>query len=346
MKFNTNFRKLLEENLQKNISYLGEMSIMFLELHKESPFKVALSNSSDMVPPFSIDIDSCIKTINETIEIDQNPKLLFKAGLGDRFFENDIRFTIKQRIFPQWGTSDYLQYNEWRKDLEYECEDMYWTNKLNEDIYEAFKDIQVFEDKIISNDIPYDRIKTYIFDVNSWLKYCHNLAEIFFPEYKYNEHYSTKTIRRYLVELNDELFFGFEYDESEIKNELKKDRASLPYYLNLILINKSFNPKTPIDKYIVVENEDIISLGILGNPFFYKPCFPLDSYLAIEVDRQYNIDRSYAREYIKVDDAHYITKHSQKLADKIKRHAFFYMDILSASSKSYLDYLNKCLPSP
>lgn len=35
--------------------------------------------------------------------------------------------------------------------------------------------------------------------------------------------------------------------------------------------------------------------------------------------------------------------HSDEYGEKLKKYAFFYMDLLGYSSKGYLDYLEKCI---
>jgi hypothetical protein len=117
----------------------------------------------------------------------------------------------------------------------------------------------------------------------------------------------------------------------------------LPAYFNLILIKSSFKKTLKPAEYIYSFHDDILSLGILGNPFFYPPSFWLSSFASVEmVHDENNMDRiepKYWRQFKELPDGSTQIIHPEEYGEKLKRHAFFYMATLRYSAESYLRYV-------
>lgn len=174
------------------------------------------------------------------------------------------------------------------------------------------------------------------------------LTKLNFPEFSFDEKRSSARMLRFLKPLGNGYYWGFEYDEKFIRNEARKGDLDLPYYFNLVLMNDAFRKGARPDSYIYSWHEDIISLGILGNPFFYPPCMPLLSFESVdyvyrEDDPENNNDFNYQIEFKDNGNGTFTVIHPKELGERLKRHAYYYMDILCYSTRPYLAYIEKSI---
>ena len=95
--------------------------------------------------------------------------------------------------------------------------------------------------------------------------------------------------------------------------------------------------------------ENILSLGILGNPFFYRPCISLLNYASVEMyymeDNEFVSIRRYRYSWGKEvhADGTFSLIHPQVYGEKLKKHAYFFMAALAHTSASYVAYLEKSI---
>jgi hypothetical protein len=170
-----------------------------------------------------------------------------------------------------------------------------------------------------------------------------DLIRICFPEFEFSERFSTTKIKRYLMEISKDLWFGFEYDEADLSYEIRKGTPVLPDFFNLILLNSFFKRNEKKANYYYQSHPAIISLGILGNPFLYQPCYPMIGYKAIDSYKANEEGRPYETQIVALNSTQFQLIHSNDFNESMKRHTFFYMHLLSSTTEPYLTYLRKAL---
>ncbi len=345
--FSSKLRSSIESEIVDQYDNLVGSSLRFLQENINTCRKCAFDEITKKEKPFGVDLNSCVNFILDS-RLDINKTTFgFKVGDGTSFSKNDIRFPFTSRMpqFPKWGTEDFLQYRKWRDDLEYSCEAEFWMLNSNEAEYKKFGDINIFNDKVLIID-EMQKAQYYSkfqLSKDAWLGYVASLTQLFFPMFQYAKSFSTSKIRRYLTEISEGIWFGFEYDESGLSYEIKKGTPVLPDYYNLILINTQFNKAEKVENYYYQENSGIMSLGILGNPFFYHPSYILMGYKAVDEHRSSEMGVPYLNEIIELANNKYLLSHSKRFNESMKKHAFFYTSLLSSTSENYLDYLKNVL---
>lgn len=347
IRFTGHLRDAVLSGIIKEYNQFLNLSLEFLNLNFENYVRVSFENISIKKHPFRIDSDSCINFMLNSKNDIKNIKLGYKTYGGTQWSGNDILFPFSFRMpeLPEWGTQQFFSYREWRDNLEYLCEVEFWKEQKNKEGYKEFSDLNIFNDSIFNEEmlLYYKNRSSFLFNGGSWLNYIASLIGNYFPEFKYNQDFSSKKMKRYLIELYENIWFGFEYDEIEIISELKKGALLLPDYFNLVLIAPSFSKTEDVLNYYYKEHSSVISLGILGNPFFYEPCYRLLGYSAVDSHRCSQLGKPYLRDIIKVNNGQYKIVHPQAYGESMKRHAFFYMDLLASTSRIYLDYLKDVL---
>ena len=289
-----------------------------------------------------------LETINNEILDSLNEKDNLKLRLRNNdwavFRENEISF---QNYKSLNSDKEHKSRRIARENLEYDCELKFWKDPAMNFKYREIANFDCFIDLDFEiNDYNKIKNKGNYFNYIGWKEYVLKLVNENFPDFQLDKSKSKK-ILRFTKKLENGVSFGFEYDEKKMINEIKKGNLSLPDYFNLIIFNEDFNPKIDYKDYVFSYNLDILSLGILGNPFFFQPCFPVNSFTLIDLyhyGNSYpdNIEPKQVREYIK-SDGKYRLVHSIEYGKKLKKHAFFYMFMLAITSKSYCSYIEKSI---
>jgi hypothetical protein len=340
-------RELFLTNLIKSFDLFCANSLKFLNDNFDSYFKVVfeeISLSKNLAIQF--DKESCINFILDSKTDGKNIKFQHKQNNGSRWWDNEIIFPFINKMpeIKEWGTPKFWEYRNWRNELEYTTEYAYWANIENQKLYSPFSGLNIFNNVIFeSNKLEYYKNIQNKFDKTIWLKYILDLITIFFPKYQYSKEFSTKNILRYVTQLKNDVWFGFEYDLKEIQYQLAKGYPELPDYFNLIAFNSNFDKTTTPLQYLYSETKSIISLGILGNPYFYRPCYTVGGYTAIDIYKKEELGNPYIKTIQQINHQESQIIHSVALNEVIKKHAFMYMHLLSGSSKSYLSYIENAL---
>ncbi len=348
MNLDENFRLKLQRTLRDNISYLENKSIDLVNNLDNDSKKVVLNSVSDEYNPFRISKERAIQNINTSIESGDQPILKLRNDDWAVFRENEIEFKVIKKPAPPLHTKEELQFRVESEDFLYKCFSSYWLDTEKNNRYAQVSDFLCFQDL----EFPIDELskiqnKGNIYNVEFWIKYIADLVEMNFPEFKFDKTKSNRIVR-FLKPLNENFEFGFEYDLTTLKSQIKNKDIQLPDYFNIIVINKMFDSKAKIKSHIFNYNDNIISLGILGNPFFYPPCRSLYSFSIVDLYHYGefypdNTEPKSVREYKLINEGNMKILHSDEYGEKLKKYAFFYMDLLGYSSKGYLDYLEKCI---
>lgn len=112
-----------------------------------------------------------------------------------------------------------------------------------------------------------------------------------------------------------------------------------------ISIKKKPSAKKPggLLGFLQSDQDFIADLGILGNPFFYEPCYPMTGYSAVESNRKKEEGIIYSSSTVTLETGKVKVIQPKAYGDSLKIHACFYMDILASTSCIYLNYLKGVL---
>lgn len=314
-----------------------------------SCFRVALLRDLTDFKEMKSDSKIISDVINNIIESPNS--LIFKERLTSwgRFLENEIRFDV-YRGERQIGrkTASYEAFEPIFKKTSLECFNEYWNDDMisckNE--YEKISDFKCYLDLLVPNeDVENIKKQGVNFNIKDWNTYTIQLLNRFFPEFTYCSKISTHNLR-FMKKLNEDWSLGIEYNKNIFNRSKKTGSVEFPDYFNLILLNKDYDKKSKPDYVYSFDNGNIISLGILGNPFFYPPLMPSLGYESDYLTRftppnNYTLLTPQWHEDNK--DGTTSILHDHEHGEKVKKYLYFYMDILSRTSKSYIEYVEKCL---
>ena len=336
---------LIEANLIKDFSDFADSCSLFAKQHIGSYRRVSFDSINGEGYPFEIDVDACVHFIEKARENSHEIKIQDKLYGGRHWSGNDIFFPFTMwQTGPEFGSREFLKYREWRDNLEYNCKEEFWNDKQNVDLYNLkFAVYDVLSNVVLikrSNLQSYNAGSRFLYNANVWLEYLQHLIDTYFPDFIFNARFSTKKIKRYLRE-SEHYFLGFEYDESAILKVVKSGTPSFSDYFNIVLFDKSFYSDQ--GKYNVGKQVLPLSLGILGNPFFYPVCYPMEGFFAVDYYRNADKGQPYLKKFNYVDSENYEMIQPAELGEVIKKHAFFYMSLLASTSESYLSYLTRVI---
>lgn len=335
------------EMLKKGFNEFLTSCITFVDENSESYHRVVYDLLVSNSYPFQIDIGSIRRFIMDAANDVERIEFQLKIGDGESWSGNNIKFpfTSLKPGWPAFGSPEYMKYLSWRNSLEFECETEYWNLPVNGKRYEMVEAINIFNDVIIEPDLlgKYRDSIYFRLDKNAWYQCLDFFFKEMFAEFPLSTNYSSANIKRFLKRLDNGCLFGFEFDTTEINYELKKGTPTLPIALNLILILPSFDKKLKPESYYREGLDSILYLGILGNPFFYEPSYPTSGYSAVLSNRAAEAGHPYRLEIIVREDGKFQIIHPREYADKMKRHAFFYLDLLFQTSRGYLSYIETAI---
>jgi hypothetical protein len=352
MKLDEEFRRKLENSFKKNKEILLHQSIKQLEESFNTCYRVMIEPCTNIKYPYNIDLELSKKVILNSIKSEQNLSLRLKNKVKNKtsFNENEILFSlIKSDTYLAWDTEEGKNYRMYSQDLQYDCEKEFWRDQKKLNAYAKISNFKCEKEVELPSDIVYKSgsIDHYFINKAEWIDYVFKLSELNFPEFSFNQDFSTETTLRFLKPIADDYYWGFEYDIKFLNTSMKNGVINLPEYLNLMLINKKFKNNTQTFKYKYLVNELAISLGILGNPFFYWPCYQLDTFIHFDnwyVKGKYlNTINNYKFQHTKLSNGNIKISPDSTRDENIKKHAFFYMDILKYSSIGYLDFVEKSI---
>ena len=317
--------------------------------------KIALLQRSYYTHNMNIDYGQIPNIINRTIDesnnfVYQKRKIFFDYS----FISNEIKVVIsnQHQIASPDDDNSFIQL-KLRENLN--CFNLFLSSQEIASLenllgFIAFKDIEINgnEYKIKS--------KTIRLNVNTsaWNKLLNCLILRYFPDYIYDIQYSNSKIARFSKQIADNWKLCIEYDKYSL-NKSKRSRFFEFPHLNITLIktNKGNNMSLP--------SNDIILLGVLGNPFFFYPAITPTAYFAY-LESQYHkkshyeiIDNeSILCDYVATinevasienDGKKIFVKYRQTESKLIKHYVCYYIWLLSQTGRCYLKYIEKSIMS-
>jgi hypothetical protein len=339
---------ILEKNLKKNLNLLKDESCRLIEESLCNYFRVVNLNLSEKKVPFELNVSSSKKIIYDSISkissFQLNPRYSFSFN---HFDDNEIKFELIGQDIPEPNDPNYIEYYSERSEIKEICLVEFWKDDKNIKLYNEIGNFDCFIDTtILLNEKNKYFEKGDIINIEGWENYLSNLLKLYFGEFKMESKSSASTVRL-LKPINEDIYFGFEYNKAEYINFLKNGDIYFPEYFNLILLSNNFKKGTKKKDYVFRFNDDILSLGILGNPFFYLPVPVLESYCAyinkVIVDQSGNQRLKYFRDFKEISENRIEIIHSKEFGEETKKYALYYIATLAYTSKSYLTFLEKSI---
>ncbi len=340
------FRKKFNQNLFENKFYLKEKSVLLVEVSLDNYNRVILSNIATDGKIFNVSRNNALDNINKVFNDDKNFSLQLRNDNWNVFRENEIKVIIENKKNLALHSDEEKRYRVDKENFQYECEEEFWLDSFNVENYRKISNFNCFTDFEFELSEKNKILKSgNYFDYVSWCDFILNTLLINFPDFKFKNENETF---RFTKALQNGLEFGFEYNNRKLMTGIKKGIIQLPDYFNIIVFNNSFDKKTKSIDYVFKHNDCILSLGILGNPFFYHPTIPLKSFSTIDLYHYgdfypNNIEPKSVRKYELIGSDKMKLLHCNEYGEKLKKHCFFYLDLLKYSTKDYLDYLELCI---
>ena len=210
--------------------------------------------------------------------------------------------------------------------------EIFWANFKEEEAYKKLSQFKSFEDKIISEKRFYSVvINSPFFNVKGWISYYQDLLNLKFPEFS-NKMMSGKTIIKYR-HFKEEYYLGIETDYQTCKDNFKKGLWEEPGY-KLIIFNK-LNEK---------EIERLVTFDKFVHPYFSPPVFSFATFFGTQTIHDINeletiIDNGTRKELL--EDGTLRLYNSEEFGDQLKRHAYFYYDMLYHTTKEYIKFIEE-----
>ncbi|MBI3235476.1 MAG: hypothetical protein HYZ42_15800 [Bacteroidetes bacterium] len=233
--------------------------------------------------------------------------------------------------------------------MEYNLKEIYWRRSDILEDYQKLSNFRCFKEiEAPISDLRRYRNKGYIYNDLEWFDYILKLIQAKFSQFVLNLEKSTSKMLRFLKPIGNNLYFGFEFNQSELKAAIRKADFDfdLPCF-NLILVTNTFKKGLSTKKYYYDYHDKILSLGNLSNPFFCSGT-PFCSFISIDMFynkqlKNNNTELNYKIEYVEKSNELFQIVYNETYGENIKKHAYFYFDLLSYSSNNYLEYLEQCI---
>lgn len=228
------------------------------------------------------------------------------------FLLNDLSKDEDNLLLPRlfgcrevWDTSAYHQVLQWNNTMEFDCQRYYFSIAQNSAVL-----CQLCEyDFYAQGKIVFDKWWAFVKRI---LAYRFNDFELNLDGGKGNRIHLRK-------EIAPNIYLALECQLTDIMWDLKENCPDLP---DLKIFVYSGDQKTIRGS---VRRSEKRYLGLLGNPLFYHPCYPLRGYLAVLRVEKKNGVISFRK--------------PDEFIPQIAERAYFYVSMLQETSDLFLKYL-------
>lgn len=210
--------------------------------------------------------------------------------------------------------------------------EIFWVSEDEEKAYQSISHFDSFEDKIVSEKKLYHvLVNSPFFNVKGWILYYQNLLDVKFPEFS-EKIVSGKTIMKYKP-FKEKYFLGIETDYQSCKNNFRKGWWEEPEY-KLIIFEKLGAKK--INKVVTFER--------FAHPHFNPPALNFSAFFGSKTmfdvsENETIFDNGTEKEFL--DDGTVRLYNIDKISDDLKRHAYFYYDMLYHTTNEYIKFIEE-----
>lgn len=214
-------------------------------------------------------------------------------------------------------------------EIENLSKEIFWANDNEKYDYQNISNFNCFK-KII---IPANKFNTTIinvpFNLEGWEMYYKNLLNLKFPEFSDELTIGNNVIR--YRKFKDDFFLGIETNYKLFKSKFKKDYDAEPHH-RLIIFKKCSKKK--IDKIVIFEK--------FVHPYFNPPASSFGwYYYAKNLLRVSEVENSFQYFIVKdfMNDGSVELSMSEEFGEHLKRHAYFYYDMLYHTTNEYIKFI-------
>ncbi|PIF45341.1 hypothetical protein CLU96_2343 [Chryseobacterium sp. 52] len=210
--------------------------------------------------------------------------------------------------------------------------EIFWANPSQERAYEEVCRFKCFEEKIVpENKLLSVGVNSPFFNVKGWIMYYQDLLNLKFPEFS-DKIVSGKSITKYKP-FKGKYFLGIETDYQSCKSSFRRGWWEEPEY-KLVIFEK------PDIKRI----KKVLTFEKFVHPHFNPPVFSFSGFFGCKT--MYNIseleiviDNGTKKELL--EDGMIRLYNSEEFGDELKRHAYFYYDMLYHTTKEYVKFIEE-----
>lgn len=210
--------------------------------------------------------------------------------------------------------------------------EIFWANEDEEKAYQNISHFNSFEDKIVDEKKLYHvLVNSPFFNAKGWLIYYQDLLDLKFPEFS-EKIIAGKTIIKYMP-FKDKYFLGIETDYQSCKNNFRKGWWEVPQYKLTIfekLGTKKINKVVTFEKFI--------------HPYFDPPAINFMSFFGSKTmfdvsEKETVFDNGTQKEFL--NDGTVRLYNSDKISEDLKRHAYYYYDMLYNTTKEFIKFIEE-----
>ncbi|UFH33309.1 hypothetical protein LNP04_06210 [Chryseobacterium sp. C-71] len=210
--------------------------------------------------------------------------------------------------------------------------EIFWASEDEEKVYQNICSFNSFEDKIVSEKKLYHvLVNSPFFNVKGWILYYQKLLDVKFPEFS-EKIVSGKIIIKYKP-FKGKYFLGIETDYQSCKNNFRKGWWEEPEY-KLIIFEKLGAKK--INKVVTFER--------FAHPHFDPPALNFAAFFGSKTmfdvsENETVFDNGTEKEFL--DDGNVRLYNIDKISEGLKRHAYFYYDMLYLTTNEYIKFVEE-----
>lgn len=210
--------------------------------------------------------------------------------------------------------------------------EIFWANEGEDKAYQSISHFDSFEDKIVDEKKLYHvLVNSPFFNVKGWIIYYQDLLDHKFSEFS-EKIVSGKTIIKYKP-FKGKYFLGIETDYQSCKNNFKKGYWQEPEY-KLIIFEKLSAKK--INKVVTFEK--------FVHPHLNPPAIDFMSFFGSKTmfrvsENETVFDNGTQKEFL--DDGTVRLYNSDEMSEDLKRHAYYYYEMLHNTTKEFIKFIEE-----
>ncbi|WP_131724436.1 hypothetical protein [Chryseobacterium indologenes] len=210
--------------------------------------------------------------------------------------------------------------------------EIFWANDKVEIEYQQLNDFNCFIELIVpEKERSRKMLVAPFFNSEHWIEYYNKLLDLNFPSFIEKVNFG-KTVIKYRP-LKDDFYIGIETDYQSSRKAFKNGFWQTPEY-KLVIFKKITSKKI----------ERILQFEKFVHPYFDPPSFDFSVFFAVKTTKQigeneFLLDDGTKTEFL--DDGLVRFYNSNELEDQLKRHAFFYYNILSHTTLEFIRFVEE-----
>jgi hypothetical protein len=315
-----NLTNQLEKVLTSSKFELADNYVKMVESSKFKSFK-KIQNTSMKIMGVTSDVIQKTLNPNNNLSFDKFNGFYFRIKRADTFIPE---VTNEAYAKLSWELHKKIIISFWKENPKLKLEFDKTTS------FDSFDDIRIPEvDRnkfIISR-----RHSTY--NSIGWANYFQELNSLFYDNF-YRDTRSRKADVRFIKELNNGYFIGFEYDNKSLKSEIHKGYFNMPEF-KIILLDKDFKRNTKV-QFKTFDEVGYQLLSKIDHPFS-QPFRSIGTYTSLKCkEEKLDLGNQICKEEKNGELIHFTG--NKDFGRSMKEYLFIYIYYQSLLNKNYLSF--------